>query len=247
MLAGAVAQIGPLVASIRHREALGDQSGDPWDGRSLEWSTGSPPPLFSFAVLPDSHDEDAYGQIKERAFEQQRLMPAPDYQPIEMPRNGAAGFARAVVAAVGGFGAVALFTSRDRPDFVIPAEAAARIGVHLVVFRHVTSGPDNTNTILALAFGVLIVALVVLGSLWIMTHLSHQVMPMSEMMRPMRRGCAQRVCSVRTAEYVLPRRREPVAGKASPLTDPRLRGGTGMFNASTPCTARRAAPDRPRG
>ncbi|OQW48392.1 MAG: cytochrome o ubiquinol oxidase subunit IV [Proteobacteria bacterium SG_bin6] len=64
--------------------------------------------------------------------------------------------------------------------------AIAQIGVHLVFFLHLTSGPDNTNNLLALAFGVLIVALVVLGSLWIIAHLSHQVMPMDEAMRRFR-------------------------------------------------------------
>ncbi|MBZ9796092.1 cytochrome o ubiquinol oxidase subunit IV [Mesorhizobium sp. ES1-4] len=53
--------------------------------------------------------------------------------------------------------------------------ALAQIGVHLVFFLHLTSGPDNTNNILALAFGVLIVALVVLGSVWIMGHLDQNM------------------------------------------------------------------------
>ncbi len=50
--------------------------------------------------------------------------------------------------------------------------AIAQMGVHLVFFLHITSGPDNTNNVLALAFGVLIVALIVIGSLWIMSNLS---------------------------------------------------------------------------
>ena len=61
------------------------------------------------------------------------------------------------------------------------ALAVAQMGVHLVFFLHVTSGPDNTNNVLALAFGVLIVALVLVGSLWIMNHLHHNLMPMSAM------------------------------------------------------------------
>lgn len=59
--------------------------------------------------------------------------------------------------------------------------AAAQIGVHLVFFLHITSAPDNTNNILALAFGVLIVALIIVGSLWIMYTLNVRMMP-SEMM-----------------------------------------------------------------
>ena len=62
------------------------------------------------------------------------------------------------------------------------ALAVGQMGVHLVFFLHVTSGPDNTNNVLALAFGVLIVALVLVGTLWIMANLSHAVMPMHEMM-----------------------------------------------------------------
>lgn len=57
--------------------------------------------------------------------------------------------------------------------------AIGQMGVHLVFFLHLTTGSDNTNNVLALAFGVFIVALVVLGSVWIMTHLNHNMMPMS--------------------------------------------------------------------
>jgi cytochrome o ubiquinol oxidase operon protein cyoD len=61
--------------------------------------------------------------------------------------------------------------------------AIAQMGVHLVFFLHITTGPDNTNNILALAFGVLIVALVIIGSLWIMSHLNHNMMPMDRIMQ----------------------------------------------------------------
>ena len=57
--------------------------------------------------------------------------------------------------------------------------AVAQMGVHLVFFLHLTTGPDNTNNVLALAFGVLIVALVVLGSVWIMAHLNENMTAMS--------------------------------------------------------------------
>jgi cytochrome o ubiquinol oxidase operon protein cyoD len=56
--------------------------------------------------------------------------------------------------------------------------AIAQIGVHLVFFIHITTGPDNANNILALAFGVLIVMLVIVGSLWIMINLNHNMTPM---------------------------------------------------------------------
>jgi cytochrome o ubiquinol oxidase operon protein cyoD len=60
--------------------------------------------------------------------------------------------------------------------------AIAQIGVHLVFFLHVTTGPDNTNNVLALAFGMLIVILVIGGSLWIMTNLNANMMPTTELM-----------------------------------------------------------------
>ena len=60
--------------------------------------------------------------------------------------------------------------------------AIAQMGVHLVFFLHITTGPDNTNNVLALAFGVLIVTLVVAGSLWIMTNLNDNMMPPTELM-----------------------------------------------------------------
>ena len=61
--------------------------------------------------------------------------------------------------------------------------AIAQMGVHLVFFLHITTGPDNTNNVLALAFGLLIVVLVVGGSLWIMANLNHNMMPMDQLMQ----------------------------------------------------------------
>jgi cytochrome o ubiquinol oxidase subunit IV len=64
--------------------------------------------------------------------------------------------------------------------------AIAQMGVHLVFFLHITSGPDNTNNVLALAFGVLIVMLLMGGSLWIMANLNHNLMPMDQIMQMQR-------------------------------------------------------------
>ncbi len=64
--------------------------------------------------------------------------------------------------------------------------AIAQMGVHLVFFLHITTGPDNTNNVLALAFGILVVFLIVVGSVWIMDHLSHNMMPMEQMMQMQR-------------------------------------------------------------
>ena len=64
--------------------------------------------------------------------------------------------------------------------------AIAQMGVHLVFFLHITTGPDNTNNVMALAFGVLIVLLLMVGSLWIMSHLNHNMMPMDKVMQMQR-------------------------------------------------------------
>jgi cytochrome o ubiquinol oxidase operon protein cyoD len=64
--------------------------------------------------------------------------------------------------------------------------AIAQMGVHLVFFLHITTGADNTNNVLALAFGLLIVILVIGGSLWIMAHLNHNMMPMDQIMQMQR-------------------------------------------------------------
>jgi cytochrome o ubiquinol oxidase operon protein cyoD len=64
--------------------------------------------------------------------------------------------------------------------------AIAQMGVHLVFFLHITTGPDNTNNVMALAFGVLIVLLVMGGSLWIMSRMNHNMAPMPNMMQMQR-------------------------------------------------------------
>ncbi|HEX3989940.1 MAG TPA: cytochrome C oxidase subunit IV family protein, partial [Acetobacteraceae bacterium] len=64
--------------------------------------------------------------------------------------------------------------------------AIAQMGVHVVFFLHITTGPDNTNNVMALAFGILIVVFVVGGSLWIMSHLNHNMMPTDQLMQMQR-------------------------------------------------------------
>jgi cytochrome o ubiquinol oxidase operon protein cyoD len=61
--------------------------------------------------------------------------------------------------------------------------AIAQMGVHLVFFLHITTGPDNTNNVLALAFGVFVVGLIVVGSIWIMANMHHYMAPTDEMLR----------------------------------------------------------------
>ncbi|MEA2780510.1 MAG: cytochrome o ubiquinol oxidase subunit [Rhodospirillaceae bacterium] len=64
--------------------------------------------------------------------------------------------------------------------------AIAQMGVHLVFFLQITTGPDNVNNVMALAFGVLIVLLIIAGSLWIMEHMNHNMMPMDQIMQMQR-------------------------------------------------------------
>jgi len=143
ILVGIVCQIAQLWVSIRRRESLRDVTGDPWDGRSLEWSTASPPPAFNFAVLPDVHGEDAYWNMKQRALKEAAAEPA--YAAIEVPRNTPTGFVCAFFATVMGFALIwhiwwlaiagilgawatfVVFAWRDRTESEIPAEAVARI------------------------------------------------------------------------------------------------------------------------
>ncbi len=88
-----------LFVSIRNREKLRDTTGDPWDGRTLEWSTTSPPPPYNFAFTPVVHDLDAWYDMKERGAER----PAGGYRPIHMPRNTGMGVILSAFALVLGF------------------------------------------------------------------------------------------------------------------------------------------------
>ncbi|WP_457332882.1 cytochrome o ubiquinol oxidase subunit I [Rhizobacter sp. P5_C2] len=88
-----------LVVSFMRREQLRDVTGDPWDGRTLEWSTASPPPAYNFAFTPVVHDNDAWYDMKANKFDR----PTEGFIPIHMPKNTGAGFIIAGLAAVVGF------------------------------------------------------------------------------------------------------------------------------------------------
>lgn len=89
-------QIG---VSILRREQLRDTTGDPWDGRTLEWSTSSPPPAYNFAFTPIVHDLDAWADMKKRGY----ARPLAGFRPIHMPRNTGAGIIIAGLATICGF------------------------------------------------------------------------------------------------------------------------------------------------
>src|SRR5438309_1559918 len=96
ILVGVVCQVVQLVVSIRNREELRDVTGDPWNGRTLEWATASPPPAWNFAVLPRVAERDSYWKAKQRAHAtHEQLRQAHEYEPIEVPRNSAIGFINA--------------------------------------------------------------------------------------------------------------------------------------------------------
>ena len=97
------------------------------------------------------------------------------------------GLALAIVLTIASFWAVHthLIYGPGIP-MAIAVLAVAQMGIHLVFFLHITTAPDNTNNSLALAFGLLIVFLIVFGSLWIMDHLNQNMPSMSELMRMQR-------------------------------------------------------------
>ena len=145
IMCGIAFQIVQLVVSIRQREQLRDETGDPWDGCSLEWATASPPPAFNFAFLPEVSGEDAWWDFKHRANGQRTPDETPRYRDIEIPRNSPTGFVCAFFAtmmgfaliwhiwwmvaagAVGAFATFVVFAWRDHDEDVIPARDVERI------------------------------------------------------------------------------------------------------------------------
>jgi cytochrome o ubiquinol oxidase subunit 1 len=145
ILCGIALQVTQLVVSIRTRDQRRDTTGDPWDGRTLEWATASPPPAFNFAVYPAVTGREPYWRLKLQARESRQLPQEPRYEPVELPRNTATGFVAAFFAVVTGFamiwyiwwlvalgllGAYAtfvIFAWRDVSETEIPAEQVARI------------------------------------------------------------------------------------------------------------------------
>jgi cytochrome o ubiquinol oxidase subunit 1 len=111
---GVALQVVQLVWSIRHREALRDVTGDPWNGRTLEWMTPSPPPMFNYAVMPEIEGVEAYWMRKQSAIERQALRLEPEYHDIYMPRNSSAGFICAFFSVIMGFALIWHIWCRSR-------------------------------------------------------------------------------------------------------------------------------------
>jgi len=100
ILCGILATIAQLVVSIRSRASRRDLTGDPWDGRTLEWSTTSPPPRYNFAVMPRVESQDAFAYMKAKGT---AGVIAEEYESIELPGNSPNGFVTAFFAVITGF------------------------------------------------------------------------------------------------------------------------------------------------
>jgi cytochrome o ubiquinol oxidase subunit 1 len=155
ILAGILCQVVQLVVSIRDRERL-RVADDPWNGRTLEWSTASPPPAWNFAILPRVAEADALWNAKQRMqANPNQPAQAHEYEPIEMPKRSAIGFVNAFFAVVTGFALIwhiwwmaglgvlgafvtlLAFAFRNEEEVEIPAEQIARFEQH----HHVEVAP----------------------------------------------------------------------------------------------------------
>jgi cytochrome o ubiquinol oxidase subunit 1 len=100
--AGIGAFLLQIVVSILKRDQLRDLTGDPWNGRTLEWATSSPPPAYNFAFTPIVHDLDAWWDMKTRGY----VRPLYGFKPIHMPKNTPSGLILAFLATASGFGLI---------------------------------------------------------------------------------------------------------------------------------------------
>jgi cytochrome o ubiquinol oxidase subunit 1 len=142
ILIGILLQLIQLAVSIRQRHATRDLSGDPWNGRTLEWATASPPVVYNFAKTPVVHDIDAFVDMKEKGIAYRQ----PDrYHDIHMPKNTAKGLINGALVFVLGFAMVwyiwwlailsalgiifllIVRASDDDTDYIVPADEVERI------------------------------------------------------------------------------------------------------------------------
>ncbi|KJK06082.1 MULTISPECIES: cytochrome o ubiquinol oxidase subunit I [Pseudomonas] len=161
ILFGIACQLIQLYVSIRDRKDNMDVTGDPWGGRTLEWSTSSPPPFYNFATMPENVDLDAWHETKQagKAYK----VPA-KYEAIHMPNNTSTGVFMGALLTVFGFafiwhiwwlvaaslvGTIAVFVAhaaRDDQGYMVPAEEVARIeGERMKALGLATGSPDGAR------------------------------------------------------------------------------------------------------
>ena len=102
ILFGIASFLVQLFVSVMNREKLRDVTGDPWNGRTLEWATSSPPPAYNFAFTPMVHDHDSWADMKKRGYER----PLEGFRPIHMPKNTGAGVIISAFATICGLALV---------------------------------------------------------------------------------------------------------------------------------------------
>jgi cytochrome o ubiquinol oxidase subunit 1 len=138
--AGIGALLIQIAYSVWKRDELRDTTGDPWNARTLEWATSSPPPDYNFAFTPVIHDNDSWWDMKQRGYSR----PLQGFKPIHMPKNTGTGVVLAALSTAFGFAmiwymwwlaalsfvvilAVAIFhTFNYKRDFHIPVEDVVR-------------------------------------------------------------------------------------------------------------------------
>ncbi|KSB88884.1 cytochrome ubiquinol oxidase subunit I [Caulobacter vibrioides] len=141
ILFGIISFVMQMVVGFMKREQYADKTGDPWGGRTLEWSTSSPPPAYNFAFTPVIHEIDAWHDMKQRGY----VRPTTGFIPIHMPKNTGAGVVLAGISVVFGFAMIwqiwwlavisfvalvasaIIHTFNFKRDYYIPAEEVVRI------------------------------------------------------------------------------------------------------------------------
>ena len=158
IMIGVVLQIVQIVASIMQRRRLVDATGDPWDGRTLEWSVTSPAPAYNFAVIPEATERDAFWSMKLRGLQK------PHYENIHVPKNTGSGIYISIFAFLVGFGFVweiiwlpilsivgiiiclVLRTFNDKTEYVVSAKEVEKIEQsHADKVRSAPSGSDTNK------------------------------------------------------------------------------------------------------
>lgn len=140
ILIGAFTQVMQLLVSIKNRHQNLDTTGDPWNGRTLEWMTSSPPPFYNFAKIPTIHGRDAFWQMKKEGYK-----PDKKYEDIMLPKNTAMGVYISIFSFFFGFaviwhiywmmilgliGSIACLIALgfdEEPEYILPATEVAKI------------------------------------------------------------------------------------------------------------------------